>query len=470
MIGAATGAASGFWAVDPDVPKPSKNGDAGKMSPDGTSAWTKLKAEHGGHGPTIEVTTPSGGCHVYFKCDPSRHLGNREGGLSGLGINVRGDGGYVIMPPSCRWPDGKPYEANQPFAAAAIAAAPQWLYELVSPRRKRPVQDGGTVTFPCTPENVRKVRGALVYVPADPREMWLKMGGALKSLEPEWGDIPRELWDEYSLKEPGSFDAEDQDKTWQGLDPARPGGATVATIFFEAKARGWKPPKEYLAVPSEDALALDFAERHGDELRYVALWSKWIVWAGVYWKTETTLAVFDMARTIMRETAQWFKEHGQPPPSHLAKAKTVSAIESLARSDRRLAAPVEQWDANHLLLNTTEGSAGLSNGVIMPNNRMDYCMKAAGTYSAPPGTRCPLWLAFLDTAMNGDQDLIAYLQRVCGYCLTGLIKEHALFFLYGTGGNGKGVFINTLRGIFGTLPHDCADRDFHRYALDRAPD
>jgi putative DNA primase/helicase len=61
-----------------------------------------------------------------------------------------------------------------------------------------------------------------------------------------------------------------------------------------------------------------------------------------------------------------------------------------------------------------------------------------------------MWLGFLDTVMGKNQSLIDYLQRVCGYCLTGLIKEQVLFFLYGTGANGKGVFINTLRGIMGT--------------------
>jgi putative DNA primase/helicase len=51
--------------------------------------------------------------------------------------------------------------------------------------------------------------------------------------------------------------------------------------------------------------------------------------------------------------------------------------------------------------------------------------------------------------MGDDQDLIGCLQRVSGYCLTGSIKEHAMFFLYGTGANGKSVFIGVLRGILG---------------------
>jgi putative DNA primase/helicase len=46
-----------------------------------------------------------------------------------------------------------------------------------------------------------------------------------------------------------------------------------------------------------------------------------------------------------------------------------------------------------------------------------------------------------------DDALIAFLRRVSGYAATGLIREHALFFLHGTGGNGKSVFIDTLVAI-----------------------
>lgn len=82
--------------------------------------------------------------------------------------------------------------------------------------------------------------------------------------------------------------------------------------------------------------------------------------------------------------------------------------------------------------------------------REDFITKVGGCTLAPQGTPCPLWLKFLGEIMGGDKELVDYLQRVCGYCLTGSIKEHAMFFLYGTGSNGKSVFIGVLRGIMGT--------------------
>jgi putative DNA primase/helicase len=66
-----------------------------------------------------------------------------------------------------------------------------------------------------------------------------------------------------------------------------------------------------------------------------------------------------------------------------------------------------------------------------------------------PGGECPLWHKFLGKVTGGDAELKAYLQRVAGYCCTGFVREQALFFLYGTGANGKGVFTSTLAGVLG---------------------
>ena len=89
----------------------------------------------------------------------------------------------------------------------------------------------------------------------------------------------------------------------------------------------------------------------------------------------------------------------------------------------------------------------LRTGENRPARREDYSTKCSTV--APKEMATPLWDSFIDRITAGDPDLEAYLQRVAGYCLTGHTKEHALFFLYGTGANGKSVFVNTLAGIWG---------------------
>ena len=67
------------------------------------------------------------------------------------------------------------------------------------------------------------------------------------------------------------------------------------------------------------------------------------------------------------------------------------------------------------------------------------------TAVAPSG-ECPLWHKFLARITPDDGELQDFLRRVAGYCLTGISREHALFFGYGTGANGKGTFLSTLTG------------------------
>ena len=62
---------------------------------------------------------------------------------------------------------------------------------------------------------------------------------------------------------------------------------------------------------------------------------------------------------------------------------------------------------------------------------------------------CPLWRRFLDETAGGDAGLVRFLQQFLGYCLTGSVKEHALVFGYGNGGNGKSVLLNTVAGVLG---------------------
>jgi putative DNA primase/helicase len=202
---------------------------------------------------------------------------------------------------------------------------------------------------------------------------------------------------------------------------------------------------------SDDAMALRFAKRHAGDLRFVALWNKWLIWTGTVWRFDDTLHAFDLARVICREAAA--ECNGKDTlRTAIASAKTVAAVERLARADRRIAATIDQWDADPWALNTPEGVIDLRTGKARPH-RVDDFMTKTTACGARGG--CPEFLRFMRRITGGDVELVAYLQRVFGYGLTGLTREHALFFAHGTGANGKSVLLATVTGVLG---------DYHRTA------
>jgi putative DNA primase/helicase len=216
---------------------------------------------------------------------------------------------------------------------------------------------------------------------------------------------------------------------------------------------------------SDEALALHFAEKHADDLRYVAAWGKWLVWTGKYWPRDDTLLAFDWVRAECR-AASALAERANVKRD-LASAQTVAAVERLAKADRRLAATVDQWDADPWLLNTPGGTVDLRNGKLRQHRSEDYITKI--TAVTPRKGRRRRWLVFLRRIMAGDRELIQYLQRVAGYALTGDIREHALFFFHGTGANGKGVLISTLTNIMGDYATTAPIETFIASHTDRHP-
>jgi P4 family phage/plasmid primase-like protien len=95
--------------------------------------------------------------------------------------------------------------------------------------------------------------------------------------------------------------------------------------------------------------------------------------------------------------------------------------------------------------------------------------KSSASSAVGPRGDCPKWKAFLNRIMKGDAEMIAYLQRICGYCLTGDTSEQAMFFGYGVGANGKGVFLQTVGRILGDYAKAAAIETFTESKTDRHP-
>jgi len=199
---------------------------------------------------------------------------------------------------------------------------------------------------------------------------------------------------------------------------------------------------------SEAAIALTFAERYANTLRYVAEWNQWFRWDGTCWREDKTLDVFDLACALCCEDAIGVNKMSLR--RQIASAKTRAAVVSVAGADRRIAATVDQWDQDPWLLNAPNGVVDLRTGELREHRVTDYMTKQT---AVPPDGDCPLWKKFMTEITSGDGELQRYLQRLSGYCLTGATYEQELFFFYGTGCNGKGVFVQTISGIL---------HDYHR--------
>jgi hypothetical protein len=87
--------------------------------------------------PTLTATT-SRGHHSYFQYPGDASIRNSVGKV-GLGLDIRGDGGYVLVPPSVH-PSGAVYEWTHD--EAAVASAPDWLLERLLARSPSPTTPG----------------------------------------------------------------------------------------------------------------------------------------------------------------------------------------------------------------------------------------------------------------------------------------------------------------------------------------
>ncbi len=136
-IAVATGPKSNFWALDIDP----RSG--------GNYSLAKLIRRNGKLPSTVAVRTPSGGVHMWWKWS-GIDIRNSAGKV-GRGIDVRGDGGYVIAPPSMLR-NGRSYRWITEFDAAAVCEAPDWLIGLAGPApRKAPAARAARRGSPLTP-------------------------------------------------------------------------------------------------------------------------------------------------------------------------------------------------------------------------------------------------------------------------------------------------------------------------------
>ncbi len=204
---------------------------------------------------------------------------------------------------------------------------------------------------------------------------------------------------------------------------------------------------------SDDALAAEFTTRYSDHLLSLPKAGRWLIWDGTRWAPDEKLVVFNLMRRVCRNVAQ--RAEKKTIAAAITSKTTIYAAVKLASTDPRHAIVPDDLDRDPWVLNTPDGILDLRTGEMGPHRKEARLSKiTAAKFSGA----CPMWQRYLSEVTRGDAELQRYLQRVAGYCLTGSVREHAVFFLHGPGGNGKGVFINVLSDLLGdyarTAPMD----------------
>jgi putative DNA primase/helicase len=409
-IGLATGQISGITVIDIDV----KNGVNGFVTLDRLGIVMPA---------TVCVLTPSGGRQYYFKYN--EHVRNKVSAISkDSGIDIRNDGGLVIMPPSV-YPTGGIYEfqIEQGWGEIALSEFPLEIAGLLVDTAKKhfelpdKIYDGG--------------RNDTLFKYASK----LRASGLTKE------EILPAL---YTVNKERCVPPYEIDK----LEIIADSACTYA--------KGRK------AIPKEDLIYSDvfnaqvFYEVYGDKIKWCKDYGGWFIFNGKSWVKDGNESIKKYAMKAAEEIDERMRVIGSgKAKGNLNRINSNQGLNALIECAKAfMGCSVEDFDYNKYLFNCVNGTYDLSNNIFLDFSSDNLITKQANvTYDIH--ATCPLWEKFLNEIFLEEEEVIKYMQRMAGYSLTASTKEQCMFILYGHGLNGKNVFVETIGNILGNYAINC---------------
>jgi putative DNA primase/helicase len=193
---------------------------------------------------------------------------------------------------------------------------------------------------------------------------------------------------------------------------------------------------------------------HGHEMRF-ASGVGWLI-GGAPWQQDNDAAarlVCDLGKRIALEAAAITDADKSEERKRLLKWASQSESEpciaaSLRLAGKLMAVPGSAIDADPDLLGLPNGVLDLRTGARRAYTADDLITLTTGC-DFIPGAAAPHWERFIAEVMCGDAELARYLQKLCGYALSGRRSEHLLPIFYGLGANGKSTLLQTLQAVWG---------------------
>lgn len=326
------------------------------------------------------------------------------------------------------------------------------------------------------------------------RESYISMGCAIKAAG---GDEALDIFQDWCARwEGGTNDPATVEADWNRMYPPfrigweylqdlaqEEGGYAVAASYFEVSEsagpmhpNGTSPNAGILSF-TDTWVAEKLADRLHSRIRYVPETGHWHVWDGHAWAQDRRNRAPHMIRKSLTRLSQYIQERAAAFPvdddtsdERKRLMKFAAALQSRSallrvlpelQAHPTITLTLEEFDADPWILNTPGGIVDLRTGEMSDSDPGALLSKSTAVAPRMPGdfskTR---WATFLQEATGGDRDLALFLQKQCGYALTGVTQEQSLCFIHGPPLTGKSVFIDTIAYVFGTYHETAAPETF----------
>ncbi len=206
--------------------------------------------------------------------------------------------------------------------------------------------------------------------------------------------------------------------------------------------------------------------RFGGRIRYVRDIGEWRVWDEKRWSPDTHGVIDRLAKKVAQEIFDEAKDLEDDERTSILRWAIISeakerrnAMIDLASKERTVVTVINDYDHDSWLFNCQTGTIDLRTGKLKPHDPADM-ITTISPVVYDPEAECPQWIAFLNEVMDGDQQMVDFLSRATGYTLSADTSAQAMFFPYGDGCNGKGVFLEVVRHVMGGYGKDTSFETF----------